>query len=203
MGIWLRSLVLEWLSLMSGGKLLQTRLVIWTGDKHSGKTTAAGKLAQTTRGQGFNVAGILAPSLYRNGVLFGFDVYDLRTNARAVLARRSGSDGQTGPFVFLSDGLELGCNALSLNAASSADIVIVDEFGPLEINGDGWRKNVDLLVRSSEALIFLVVRQQLVQQVQSLYANAPNLVLSASALDSVDKVLLILKGRQQVHRIAK
>ncbi len=183
MGVWLRRLVFERLSIVSGGKIsIQTRLIIWTGNKHSGKTTTTAKLAQTARGQGFDVAGVLAPSVYRDGVLFGFDVCDLRTNARVVLARRRDSDGQTGPFVFLSEGLELGRAALSLNVAGSADLVIVDEFGPLELNGDGWRKNVDLLIRSSEALILLVVRQQLVQQVQSLYANVPNLVLSACEL---------------------
>ena len=54
--------------------LMQNKLVLWTGKKHSGKTTAAARLAQTARAEGFAVAGSLAPSTYRNGRLIGYDI---------------------------------------------------------------------------------------------------------------------------------
>ena len=180
---------------------IQTRLIIWTGDKHSGKTTTAAKLVQTVREQGFNVAGVLAPSVYRDGVLFGFDVCDLRTNERAALARRKkNTDGKMSPFVFLSDGLELGRAALSLNAVGSADLVIIDEFGPLELNGLLWRKNVDSLLASSSALILLVVRQELTDAVRLVYADFPYLEFGAIKPDSIDKVIGMLRDRCQLQR---
>jgi nucleoside-triphosphatase THEP1 len=52
----------------------QNRLILWTGPKHCGKTTIATKLTQIARAEGFNVAGLLAPPLYRNSKLLGFDV---------------------------------------------------------------------------------------------------------------------------------
>ena len=55
----------------------EARLVIWTGPKHSGKTTAAALLAGRARGRGLDVAGVLAPSVIRGGELVGFDVVDL------------------------------------------------------------------------------------------------------------------------------
>jgi len=48
---------------------MQCRLILWRGARHSGKTTAAGKLAEQARDEGFRVAGLLAPSIYVNGRL--------------------------------------------------------------------------------------------------------------------------------------
>jgi signal recognition particle GTPase len=42
--------------------LVRNRFLLWFGAKHSGKTTAAAKLAQRACAEGFTVAGLLAPS---------------------------------------------------------------------------------------------------------------------------------------------
>jgi nucleoside-triphosphatase THEP1 len=117
----------------------QNKLILWVGEKHSGKTTAAASLARAAREEGFNVAGLLAPSLYRNGRLTGFDALDLRNEKRTALARRQTNPDKTGPFALATDGLKFGNAALSAEATTSADLIIVDEFGPLELNGQGWR----------------------------------------------------------------
>ncbi len=175
--------------------LMQNKLVLWTGKKHSGKTTAAAKLAQTARAEGFAVAGSLAPSTYRNGRLIGYDILDLRNKTRASLAQRKTDGNKTERFTFVADGLKLGRDALSPAATKSADIIIVDEFGPLELRGDGWRKDVDSLLALSDALILLVVRRELADRVQELYAGVPSQILPAIEPESVDKIITSLKNR--------
>jgi len=97
----------------------QNRLILWTGPKHCGKTTSATKLAQVARAEGFNVAGLLAPPLYRNSELLGFDVLDLQNQTRAPLARRKISQSKAGPFTFITEGLKLGNAVLSAEATKS------------------------------------------------------------------------------------
>jgi len=173
----------------------QNRLILWTGPKHCGKTTSATKLAQIARAEGFNVAGLLAPPLYRNSKLLGFDVLDLQNQTRAPLARRKISQSKAGPFTFIADGLKLGNTVLSEETTKSADLVIVDEFGPLELKGRGWRKNVDSLLASSDAVILLVVRRELADTVRQLYADVPCRELAATKPDSIDDVITMLKNR--------
>ncbi len=177
--------------------LMQNKLVLWTGKKHSGKTPAAAKLARTADAEGFAVAGLLAPSTYRNGRLAGYDVLDLRNKTRASLAHRKTNGNKTERFTFVANGLKLGRDALSPAATESADIIIVDEFGPLELRGDGWRRDVDSLLALSDALVLLVVRRELADRVQELYADVPIWILPAIEPESIDKIITSLKDRRR------
>lgn len=168
-------------------------LFLWTGPKHGGKTTAAAKLAPAARRHGFCVAGLLAPSIYREGHLTGFDALDLRSGIRAPLAVRRNEPGDVGQFHFLEEGLRLGSQALDPAATEGADLVIVDEFGPLELASRGWRSAVDSLIRAGGMPLLLVVRQELVERVREVYAEVPSRLLDAAAPESIDDVLRSLR----------
>jgi len=179
---------------------MPNKLVLWTGEKHSGKTTSAAKLVKIARDEGFNVTGVLSLSIYHNSKLVGFDTLDLRNENRTPLARRKINASKTGAFTFITDGLKLGNAALSSTATKSADLIIIDEFGPLELNSRGWRKSVDSLIASSNAVILLVVRQELAENVGQLYADVPCRRLAATESKSTDQVIKMLKYRRQSQR---
>jgi nucleoside-triphosphatase THEP1 len=174
------------------------KLVLWTGEKHSGKTTSAANLVKIARGEGFIVAGLMAPSIYNNDELHGFDAIDLRNENRVPLARR-----KTGQFTFLTNGLKFGNTALSKAATKSADLVIVDEFGPMELNGQLWRQSVDSLLTLSSSLILLVVRQELADEVQRVYKDFPCRNLAAIEPESINEVIRMLKNNRQLQRETK
>lgn len=169
---------------------------MFTGRKHSGKTTAANRLARQVRSKGFNVAGLLAPSVYKDSRLVGFGVVDLRGDRQIKMANRRTAEDEGGRWEFTKEGLKLGKAALNPSAASSADLIIVDEFGPLELDGGGWRKEVDSLLASTDVPVMLVVRQELEGPVQKLYENYPSTKLAATKKDSINKVIRILKDRK-------
>jgi len=169
-------------------------LFLWTGPKHGGKTTAAAKLVQTARQRGFRVAGLLAPSLHRDGLLVGFEALDLQSGMRTPLAMRRNEPGDVGQFHFLEEGLKLGRQALSPAATGGADLVIVDEFGLLELASGGWRSAVDFLVRAQAVPgLLLVVRRALVETVRDVYADVPSRLLDAAAPESAEEVLRSLR----------
>jgi len=176
---------------------IQNKLILWTGRKHSGKTTAALKLARRAYAQDFTIAGLLAPSVYLNGELIGFDLLDLQNNKRTHLAVRKAGKNKAARFTLTAAGLKLANSALNSARAKSADLVIIDEFGPLEMLGKGWRKNVDLLLTSTNTLILLVVRNELTNQVQELYSSVPSQKLPATDLKSIDKVIAMIINRRK------
>ncbi len=171
-----------------------TNFILWTGPKHSGKTTAAAALVDLAKARGFAVAGLLAPGVYRNGRLVGFDAVDLRTGSRASLARLDRMEAQqAGAFGFKAEGLALGAEALGLEATRDAELVVVDEFGPLEIRGDGWRRAVDTLVRSAKALVLLVVREEIIDLVKRLYPGGCPSAIPAAGPDAAETVIRMLE----------
>jgi len=182
-----------------------TKLVLWTGPKHSGKTTAADELARRARAEGFAVTGLLAPAVRRGGKLIGFDALDLRSESRVLLARRTVDGESPGPFAFSTAGLEFGRKALRRAGKESAELVIVDEFGPVELGGGGWRTEVDRLLASAGTVVLLVVRREIADRVAKLYGRLTSRQLPATGPESIAKVITILSGKgngmekQQLH----
>jgi nucleoside-triphosphatase THEP1 len=142
----------------------------------------------------------LAPALYRDCELLGFDVINLLNGTRVPLARRKTGGSKTGRFTFFPDGLKLGNAALSATATKNADLVIVDEFGPLELDGQLWRDDVDSLLASSNVLILLVVRQELADAVRRVYTDFHCRNLDAIEPESINKVVGILRDCRQSQR---
>lgn len=172
---------------------IKNKLILWVGEKHCGKTTSAAELVRRAGKEGFKVSGLLAPCVYRDNEFIGFDVLDLRSSHRTSLARCK--DGKAGPFDFISGGLKLGDAVLSLEETRSADLIVVDEFGPLELKGNGWRKSVDSLLTTSDAIILLVVRRELVDAVRQLYAKFGCRELAATEAGSIEEAITMLKNR--------
>ncbi|MBN1804266.1 MAG: DUF2478 domain-containing protein [Sedimentisphaerales bacterium] len=175
----------------------QSRLILWTGPKHSGKTTSAKHLIHTARTEGFVVAGILEPSLYDNGELTGFDVFDIQNQKRTPLARCKKNKSVRGSFSFIIDGIKFGNAVLDSEATKSADLVIIDEFGPLELKGQGWRVNIDSLLSCSNAIILIIIRRGLKKTFQKLYEDTPCLEIEALKEKSIRKVITLLENRRQ------
>ena len=175
----------------------QNRLILWTGPKHSGKTTRANCLIKTARSEGFVVAGILQPSIYDNNELVGFDVLDIQNQKRTPLTRRNKDKSTTGSFNFITDGIAFGNTVLGTEQTKIADLIIIDEFGPLELNGNGWRRNIDSLLHSSNSIILVVIRRELKDAFQQLYTGFSFLELEALEEKSIRDVIIILKNRSQ------
>jgi len=171
----------------------ENRCILWVGDKHSGKTTAATNLVKIILQQGYTAGGILAPSIYEDAQLVGFDIIDIKNDSRIPLAVRDDRVCDIGTFRYHQQGLELGHSALSFARNKSANLVIVDEYGPWELDGKGWRSDVDFLLSKNYPPVLLVVRRQIADEVKKLYAKHVCFSLEAADSGSIDRILDWLK----------
>jgi nucleoside-triphosphatase THEP1 len=178
----------------------ENQCILWVAARHSGKTTAATELTRCLQQQGWVVGGILAPSVYKDGRLTGFDIIDIKNNLRIPLAYRNEQASDVGPYRYYQEGLDLGRSALSFAENESAKLVIVDEYGPLELSGKGWRCDVDSLLRKGYPPVLLVVRRELADEVRRLYAEYFSFALEALDPKSIDKLLVWLKERDSACR---
>ena len=177
--------------------LARPSVILWVGPKHTGKTTSAARLMEAARAGGFVAAGCLAPSVYANDLLIGFDIVNLGSGERAVLARRETWPGADRKLRFTTGGLVLGNDALGSAATKDADLIIVDEFGPLELMQAGWRSATDRLMTATNAVLLLVVREELAAEVQELYRAVPSRRLRATQPESIAEVLTVLGNNRR------
>ncbi len=143
---------------------MSSPILLATGPVGAGKTTALARLVQEWRASGRDVRGILAHRVMEGGRVTGYDLEVIGEKAHGVLARRKGIGlEKAGPFTFSDEALARGRQAL--RNATKAEIVVVDEVGPLELRSGGWAREVESLLRGSKAMIVLVVREELQKQV--------------------------------------
>lgn len=172
-------------------------VVLLTGERGEGKTTLCAELAETARRRGYVVAGILSPGWWSDGRRAGYRVQDLLSGESRPLALRSAADGpiRQGEFVFDAAGLSFGRAALARGVAAGADLLIVDEVGPLELRGEGWAPELDRLHAHPTSATLWVVRPELVEKVRQRWPGlAAAAVVRAGATSATELAGLVLRN---------
>jgi nucleoside-triphosphatase len=134
--------------------------VLLTGRPGSGKTTVCTRVVDIARKRGLTCCGVLTHQLRRGEESASLIVEDLSTREKRILARkREDMDGGEGviscSFIFDRDGIEFGKRALE----RGGDLLVIDEVGNLEINGEGFTNAMDAF--SSRENSILAVRSEL------------------------------------------
>lgn len=164
-------------------------LGILTGWRGRGKTTWCSALASVARARGLAVAGLLSPAIYDTDSLpvaerikLRIDLVDLATGYSRVLATPGDphAEGHGMRWHFIQETIAWGNAALS--SADAADLVIIDELGPLELtHGQGLTAGLSLLDEHRYSCAVAVIRPELVAQAQARWPEA--VVLTVPAWD--------------------
>jgi nucleoside-triphosphatase len=135
------------------------RLLFLTGRPGVGKTTVLLNAAEELKAKGYCVGGMISKEVRREGKRIGFEIVDFRIGARGWLARIEQCTGpQVGKYrVNLSDLDSIGANAV-FDASKSADVVIIDEVGPMELFSQAFREAVNEAL-GSRKLVLAVIHQ--------------------------------------------
>jgi len=159
------------------------RVLIITGSQGEGKSNLAGALARSLREAGLSLGGIHAPGFWEDGRRSGFDITDLGAGESRPLCRMQGPETwqSQGPFRFSPDGLAFGLQALAEAMRRDADVIFVDEVGPMELRGRGWASQLDALVRRRRKPMVWVVRKGLIDAVRLRWGLAQDGVWDAGA----------------------
>jgi nucleoside-triphosphatase len=136
------------------------RLFFVTGQPGIGKTTIILKTVEALRDMGFKVGGMLSREVREKGTRLGFELIDLDTEKRGWLAHVNQPEGPhvSKYRVNLRDLENIGAGSIR-NALTDAQIVVVDEIGPMELHSSAFKEAV-VQAMNSDKLVVGVIHQR-------------------------------------------
>jgi nucleoside-triphosphatase THEP1 len=150
------------------------QLYLFTAPRGAGKTTFCRALADQARVIGWDVAGLLSPAVFENGIKTGILAQNLRTNESRPLAQLSTSNLPPSTFTlplgnWLFDLTIIAWGNQVLETCLPCDFFIVDELGPLElIRGEGWINAFEALCQPHYLVGLVVIRPELLEAARQI-----------------------------------
>jgi len=140
-------------------------ICILTGPVHSGKTSLLLRVAADLEARGVVLGGYLSPAVREGGMPAGYDLFDLQAKRTVPFIRREGEEGwqRSGDHYFLPQGLAAAKDIIG--RSGGADLLVVDEVGPLEMKGQGlWPVLAPVLARGHRRCL-LVAREKVAAEI--------------------------------------
>ncbi len=172
-----------------------------TGAIGQGKTTCVQAIVAALQREELVVAGLYSPRLLQEGVTVGYDVVDIQNGRRSRFLHIQGDPGmgRIGRFYIHPQGLALGRKAL---AAAKAHVVVIDQIGPLEMDGGGWLEPLQRWLRVPDTKLVLTARPDLVDDMMRLW-NVSRACISSVSEEEIHRVAgrIVAQIRRQDHSL--
>jgi nucleoside-triphosphatase THEP1 len=147
------------------------RIFFITGGVGQGKTSAVRQIVTILQHHQIKTCGIYSPRMVQDGETIGYDVVDICTGNREIFLRTNGDDtmARIGRFFINPQGLALGRKALAADAAHGARILVIDQVGQLELDGEGWSEPLLKWLNAGGTLVVLTARPEHAQAMTRLF----------------------------------
>ncbi|NOX48323.1 MAG: DUF2478 domain-containing protein [Chlorobi bacterium] len=145
---------------------MQNMIFLITGPQGSGKTTFLIELVSLLKKKGISTGGFVAHGFWKDNVRDGFELEDLQTGEKIVLSQTVAMEGweKFRRFYFNPGGFAFGEGILSPVKLRDVDLIVVDEIGPFELQGRGWRKAIDKLIKETDKPMVWVCRESILKE---------------------------------------
>jgi len=167
------------------------RLIFLTGQPGVGKTSVLLRVVDALKAKGYAIRGMISHEVREQGTRVGFEITDLNTGQKGWLAHvRQPSGPQVGKYrVNLDDLKNIGATSI-LNAIENADIIVVDEIGPMELYSQAFKDAILQAVESTKPLL------------GTIHFRVQNpLINTIKARNDVEILEVTNENRQNIHNL--
>lgn len=145
--------------------------IFLTGRPRIGKTTVILKCISEVKEAGLRIGGMISQEIREEGVRVGFKIVDLKTGEEGILAHINQKSGPSiGKYkICLEDLDRIGVKAI-LEACKEADLIVIDEVGPMELYSKAFRKAVLEALNSGRMVLGTIhyrAREHLIDAIKS------------------------------------
>ena len=162
------------------------RIFIISGPVGSGKTAQVFKIIGGLKLGSISVSGLYCPRILDGESTIGYDIVDIQTNERAEFLRMTNDVKliKVGRYSILTEGLEVGKNALNVSKNMKNQLIIIDEVGNLELENLGWTSQIDDLLKDNSLHLLFTVRDSCVERVIQKWNLNSYILLKISGMDN-------------------
>jgi len=162
--------------------------IFLTGNPGCGKTTIARKVCDALETKGMKPGGIISQEIRKGGVRVGFGLEDLMTHDKGMLASVDDTDGpRVGKYhVNLQDIEHIAAVAIR-RAMSEADIVFVDELGPMELHSVPFIQAVERALECPKGFVGTIHPRAIHRLVAAVRSNPAHHIIQVT-LDNREQI---------------
>ena len=145
---------------------MQNKIFILTGSQGSGKTSFLIELINYLKKEGVSIGGFIAHGFWKDDIRDKFELENIQTGDRIILSQTEPVEGweKFRRFYFNPEGFEFGGKVLSLEKLKNTDLIVIDEIGPFELQGNGWRKAINKLLKETNTPMIWVCRESILKE---------------------------------------
>jgi nucleoside-triphosphatase len=169
------------------------RLFVVTGSPGIGKTTVVLKAVENLRARGCLVGGMISRDVRSRAGRIGFELLDLESGRKGSLASVNQNEGpRVGKYrVNMEDLARIGAGSI-LQAIANADVIIIDEIGPMELLSPDFVQAVLKALDSGKPIICTVhwkMKDGLIDKIR-LREDVETYVVTNDSRDRLDELLV-------------
>jgi nucleoside-triphosphatase THEP1 len=172
----------------------QALIFIVTGNVSEGKTTLLADLSIKLQKKGITVGGFYSPRVMDGDKTTGYDIVDANTGESREFLREAAEKEKAdiGKYRVNKQTLLQGHELLSPVQISDKKVVIIDEVGRLELDGEGWRDSLESLLKLPGIILVFSVRRDFLEPVKKELgiANAEIFDVSKSKSQDLSDIII-------------
>lgn len=146
-------------------------IFVITGGVHKGKTTFLTELLERLFEENLKIAGFICPGFFKDGERSGFNLVNIVDGNQLPLATIEEKQGwfKFHRFYFNPEAFHVGETWIREALSLQTDILVIDEVGPMELQGKGWWDTLKIIEKRYDIAQIWIVREQLIQEVKDLW----------------------------------
>lgn len=188
-----------WLEKVALTMKKKRNVIIITGEIGSGKTTLISGISSRLKDAGIKTGGIIAPAIYQNENKTGYYIVDIATVTKMRLSQIAEIEGmpRVGKYFFIAEALDFGRNALSSESNREAQVVLIDEIGAWELQGQGWASSMNDLIINCEMPLVITVRESFLELIIENWMFQNPIIIQAhttSVNEAFDEIITCIQG---------
>jgi len=151
-------------------------IFIITGPVQGGKTTFLAELCKVLEVRGLKIGGFLCPGGFDAGERSGFSLKNIGTGAEVAMASVMETKYwmKYRRFWFNPDAFKQGRKWMQACLRQEPDMLIIDEVGPMELEGAGWSDLLKDLAKATNAIQLWNVRENSLKEVMQRWNISPD-----------------------------
>jgi nucleoside-triphosphatase len=168
--------------------------IFLTGEPGCGKTTALKTTCQSLLNTGKKPGGIISSEIRERSRRVGFELEDLLTHQKGILAQVGQASGpRIGRYIVNLHDIEFVGVAAIKRAIIEADVVIVDEIGPMELYSNPFILAVEETLGSPKHLVATIHKRASHALVAQIKSNPAHKVIEVTAENRQEIPSLIIE----------